>query len=165
MECCPGRAAGKTSLPTLNGQRSPCSIIHRRTVSDGQSHENNQILLSFKPQQLHEMPRGRYTVFYPWHLASPAWTNPGLMDGKAAEGRRSPGRWREFQPLPTTRSVLECASSLALVVAALCERLGSTVIGIVAAGVSRLIIPGCGRRWSGLTSAATRKQDDGFLAG
>jgi len=36
------------------------------------------------------------------------------VPGKAAEGRRTPGRWREFLRLPTTRSVLDCASPLAL---------------------------------------------------
>jgi len=42
--------------------------------------------------------------------------------GKAAEGRRTPRRWRESGRLPTTRNVLECASPLALVVEALYER-------------------------------------------
>jgi hypothetical protein len=47
------------------------------------------------------------------HAAARSSTIAALR-GKAAEGRRSPGRWREFLRLPTTRSVLECASPLAL---------------------------------------------------
>ena len=70
MECCPNRIASKTSLPTQNGQRSPCLIINRQTVSGGQSHENNEILISFTPQSLHEMTFGRYTVFYPYAMAT-----------------------------------------------------------------------------------------------
>jgi len=34
--------------------------------------------------------------------------------GKAVEGHRTSRRWREFLRLPTTRSVLDCASPLAL---------------------------------------------------
>jgi hypothetical protein len=70
VECCPDRVASKTSLPTLNGQRSLCSIINRQTVGAGRFHENNEILLSFKPQRLHGMPCGRYTVFYPYAMVA-----------------------------------------------------------------------------------------------
>jgi hypothetical protein len=45
---------------------------------------------------------------------------------KAAEGRRSPRRWRDLLRLPITRSVLDCASPLALWGAWPAQNSGST---------------------------------------
>jgi len=50
------------------------------------------------------------------------------VPGKAAEGRRTSGRWREFLQLPTTRSVLHCASSLLRQTSRLKERVINSLI-------------------------------------